>query len=350
MQAGMNITNLVKNAAGHFAAAACSVAGRRRLFVATWREGRNWGDDYLGQALVRYLRSEPLDFKLVETNLHLDWHQLNHGDILVVGGGGLWGPSGTGRLDDRLFSVWMGTKANLVIANIGIESFSQSSVPQLEALADKSRFLSFRDEESYTLAYKHIGDRSQWCADNTYLSPLKIAREPVSRCIAVNLCGPEQENNSRNYSTAAIIENIKRLPTFGYSLRGIVFSYMKSLSDFPHCVQVDQSCHRTFSADPLRTCELFIGMHFHSCALSLQNEIPTVAISYSDKVRRLFAEYKMEEFCLDPTRDDMTIIPTLVALAYQNRDLLTARIRDGNARAQGRLILFRKKMREMLAS
>lgn len=328
------------------------MTSKKRLFIATWIEGKNWGDDYLSKSLLQYIKTQKTDYKIIETNLYLDYHLLTEKDILLIGGGGLWGPSGTGCLEQKLFNTWMETKADLIIANIGIESFTDSSASKLVDLANKSKLISFRDEKSYRIAKQILkGKKCIWGADNTYLYPLKVKRSPKPHCIAVNVCGPEQENHYRKYSIKTIIKKILQLkPKF--SIEGAVFSYHdSSRSDYKYCVQIDQTCKKTFSEIPFQDCELFIGMHFHSCLLALQNEIPTIGINYSDKVKRLFHEYDLDEFCIEPEDiDSLNKLPLIITSMYKNRECVVSKIRKGNARAKKRLAQFTVELKRILTT
>jgi hypothetical protein len=350
MSVASRTVGLCAIAAGTVASTISGILSSPRIFLATWREGKNWGDDYLAQSLIRYLTARKVPFKVIETGLSLEHHYPTARDVVLVGGGGLWGPSGSGRLDDLLYSAWASTKATLIVANIGIESFHPSSAAQLLHLAARSSLLSFRDELSYTLARGVLPEEvCMWAADNTYLAPLKIDRLSEPGCIAVNLCGPEQENHVRPYSVPRIIKSILQLKGLGYEIRAAVFTYGGPLTDYQHCVQVDASCSKGFSVIPFRDCEVFIGMHFHSCLLAMQNEIPVVGISYSDKVRRLFTEYGLPMYCIDPEDPDLpTKIPSLVASARDQREKLIGQMRDGNSRALDRLAPFCAKLCNLL--
>lgn len=329
---------------------AARVASRRRIFVASWRQGQNYGDDYLAEAVERFLRPRCADLPIVQTNLHLDNYGLTANDILVLAGGGLWGPSGSGRLEQALYDAWVNTPAHLVVANIGIESFDPAAAPQLAALRKKAELFSVRDQESWRIAAEVLGPQGAlWTADSTYLAPLRISRSPAPGCVAVNLCGPEQENFRRPYSVEPIIAAISRLRDQGCLLKGSVFRYAPSQSNYTLCRQIDPACSPTFSPEPFGQCELFIGMHFHSVLLALQNEIPVLALSYSDKVRRLMDEYGLAACCLDPGDPDIgDKISHQLQSMRADQETLSARIRQGNSAARDRLRAFETQVERIL--
>lgn len=316
----------------------------KKIFIATWREGKNFGDDYLSLSLKKFLKEKFSHSSIIETNLRLDNYSLTKKDILIIGGGGLWGPSGTGKLENRFYLKWMNTKAQLIIANIGIESFDPSSGDQLIDLCNKTALFSLRDETSWLIVKKVIGEgKAFWAADNSYLNPIQIKRKPISRCIGVNLCGPEQENYRKNYSIDSIIRAISKLSRLGYSIRATVLTYEGSLSDYRYCKQIDPTCPRYFSIVPYRDCDLFIGMHFHSIVLALQNCVPVISINYSDKVKRIMDEYGLGAYCLEPA-DPELFDKMLSRINTMDKSDILNRIREGNENARQRLIPFKNKM------
>ena len=317
---------------------------KKRIFVATWREGKNFGDDYLSLALTGYLKCKFPDAKIVQTNLHLDNYNPTINDILIIGGGGLWGPNGSGRLESRLYSAWMNVQSKLIIANIGIESFDSSSVEQLTGLCNKAELFSLRDKTSWLIVKKVLGEnKAFWAADNSYLNPIQIKREPIKGCIGVNLCGSEQEDYRKSYSIDSIIKSISKLSKLGYNIRAVVFTYEGPLSDYKYCKQIDPTCSRYFSIAPYRNCELFIGMHFHSIILALQNCVPVIAINYSDKVKRVMQEYGLGAYCLEP--EDSELFDKMLSLIRtMDKGDIISRIRERNESARQRLIPFENKL------
>jgi len=316
----------------------------KRIFVATWREGKNFGDDYLALTLTKYLKKTFPGTEIVQTDLHLNNHVLTRRDTLIIGGGGLWGSSGTGSLESRLYSAWMNTPSKLIIANIGIESFNSSSLGQLTKLCNKAELFSLRDETSLLTVKEALGEsKAFWGVDNSYLDPIQIKREPLKGFIGVNLCGPEQENYRKNYSMQLIIETISKLAKLGYEIRALVMTYDGPLTDYKYCRQIDPNCSSRFSAAPYRTCEIFIGMHFHSIVMALQNSVPVIAINYSDKVKRIMQEYDLGTYCLEP--DDPMLFDKLISLIRtMDRKDVTRRIHEGNDRAKERLAHFENKL------
>jgi polysaccharide pyruvyl transferase WcaK-like protein/ubiquinone/menaquinone biosynthesis C-methylase UbiE len=320
----------------------------KRLFIACWREGKNFGDDYLSLSLKTYLTSAYPTLKIIETNLHLDNYVLTQKDILIIGGGGLWGPSGSGHLSDKLYSIWINTKAKLIIANIGIESFDPSSAKMLTALCSKAELFSLRDKKSWLIVKETIGEGKAFlAADNTYLGSIQIKREPVKGHISVNLCGPEQENFRKDFPISSIIKSINELSKRGFIIKAVPFTYKGTLSDYKYCKEIDPNCPECFSTEPYSDCELFIGMHFHSIILALQNNIPVFAINYSDKVKRLMQEYGLNEYCVEPDDPDMFNKMLSFAGTIDKNDILN-KIRKGNENAKERLVPFKSRLQEII--
>ncbi len=332
------------------ALAAARAIGRRAVFVATWREGKNFGDDYLGSALCGYLKNKLPNARIISTNLMAKGHRLSKDDVLIIGGGGLWGPCGRGALSTTLYESWMNTEAKLIIANIGVESYDPASSGQLIELSNKALLFSVRDYKSWSITRQVLGENQVlWAADNTYLNPLRIKRRPRKHCIGVNICGPEQENHSRLYPVEAIVSGVSKLSDLGYSLKGAVFTYQNALSDYKYCRQIDSNCRDSFSVAPYRDCEIFIGMHFHSVVLALQNKIPVIAISYSDKVQRLMTEYGLQQYCLAPEDSELPEKLALLIKTLDKKEVLQ-KIHEGNERVRQRLKIFESQLLEVMTS
>ena len=88
-------------------------------------------------------------------------------------------------------------------------------------------------------------------------------------------------------------------------------------------------------------------MHFHSVILALQNEVPVIAINYSDKVKRLMQEYGLAEYCLEPEEPDLS--DKIISLMHDmDRSDIANRIREGNEKAQQRLVRFEKELHKEL--
>jgi len=317
------------------------LGGGRRCFVAYWEQGGNFGDDYLSQALTRYLGLAHPEMKVVHTGLDLGGQNPRRGDVVIIAGGGLWGPSGTQELDARLYAAWMGLEAPLVLANLGIESFGGRSAEQIRAIAAKAALFSVRDAQSLAYAEEALGAGAVlWGADTTYLSPVEVQRRPVAGRVGVNLCGPEVEDHSRDYSLDLVLEGLRALQAAGHTLHAVAFSHGAAHSDLPHCRRADPDCPPRFSTGPYQQSEFFVGMRFHSVLLALQNEVPVIAVNYSGKVRRLMREYDLEDFCLEP--DDPTLPGKLAVLAQAvGAAPVAEKMRAGNERAQARLVPFK---------
>ncbi len=286
---------------------------------------------------------------MIEVDLQLSGYRPNADDVLIIGGGGLWGPCATGCLADALYDRWLAVPARLVLANLGIESFVPASSEQVANLCRKAAIFSFRDAWSWSVASAAVSEQTVfWAADTTYLSPIQMKRSQVERCIGVNVCGPEVGNYTNNYSMDAVVAALLHLSTIGYHLKATVLSYGGLQPDHAHCLRVDAQCPRRFTLAPYRDCEVFIGMRFHSVLLALQNNIPVVAINYSHKVRRVMEEYGLERYCLEPT--DPALQEKLVRLVKTVRNQeVRDKIGEGNSRARQRLVRFTEELHRVIS-
>lgn len=324
------------------------VTNRRRIFIATWRTGGNFGDDYLARAMESFVRRSAPGGRIVHTNLYLDSYRTNPEDLLIVGGGGVWGAKGNGRLDRSLYRAWMSARCPLALANISFESFDPLAGEQLKELASKAELFSVRDEASWTTASRILGDgRVLFAADTSYLDPIRVERSPVPGRIGVNVCNPAQGGGVTVESFPGIADGIARLRDLGYGLRCVAMRNGGPSPDYLFCRKIDPSCPEAFSPDVFRECELFIGIRFHSVLLALQNRIPVIAIACTQKVRRLMQEYRLEEFCLEPGEPEFGARLRSLVEAVDEEKMIAA-IADGNRRAEARLVPFTEQLRGFL--
>ena len=52
-------------------------------------------------------------------------------------------------------------------------------------------------------------------------------------------------------------------------------------------------------AGVVKTCDLFLGMRFHSCLFALANAVPCVGLAYESKVTTLFKRFELGEWVID---------------------------------------------------
>ena len=323
---------------------------QRKLYVAAWVDGKNYGDDYLSETITRFLNKKYKKYKIIQATLDLKKCKINKNDVVLLAGGGLWGPSGTGCLEENLYSIWTNTKAKLIVANMGIESFDPIYSKQLIKFIKKADLISFRDKKSFLIAKGVSKDASLiWGADNTFLNTINVTRNPIPKCIGINLCGPETENHIKKYSMDNITENISKLKDYGYSIKSTVFSYGETSSDYNYCKEIDSECLKEFSIRPYENCEIFIGMRFHSIVLALQNNIPVIAINYSDKVKRIMEEYELGDFCIEPEAAyNFNTIFSLINKVSESKVIITEKICTGNTNSKNRLSKFEYELDQIL--
>ena len=324
------------------------VSRRSRIFIATWRSGRNFGDDYIAGAMEAHVLTRTSSARVVHANLFLDSYRTNPDDLVIVGGGGIWGPLGDGRLDPGLYAAWMKVRCPLVLANIGFESFTPAGEGELRSLAPRVALFSVRDQESWQIVSGVLGaDRVLWSADTSYLHPTQLDRRVVSRRVGVNLCNPAQERLLPMESATTIARGVAQLRQSGYDLRAVSLRSGGPNPDFAFCRQVDPDCPEAFVPDVFRECELFIGMRYHSILLALQNLIPVVAIVCSLKVRRLMEEYGLAEYAVDPARTgfERNLASAVAALDPQH---VVEKMRKGNVEAERRVSAFAARLDPLL--
>ncbi len=322
-----------------------------KIYVSAWTDGKNFGDDYLASAMFDYLKKNfaKRKFEVKPATLNIADIKLTENDIVIVAGGGLWGPSNTQCLEEHLYQIWNNCNAKLILANIGIESFNDKYGYQLKNIAQKAELISFRDRKSFEIATNIIKDEKIILgADTSYLNPIHIKTFPKNNVLGVNLCGPEVENNINNYNMEFIIDEINLLQESGYFVSATPFSYNDAYNDFVYCKKVDKSCKKRFSITPYKNCEIFLGMRFHSIIIALQNRIPTIAITYSDKVRRLMQEYDLNDFCIMPNELTKTLLLNKIQKIKRERTNILDRIKFGNSLQNNRINEFTKHLEELI--
>lgn len=318
---------------------------KKRIFISAWVDGNNYGDTYLANAVKSFINQQyGKAYKIKQISLDLSNNHISKNDVVIMAGGGLWGPSGTEKLSDDLYTNFMNTKAKLMIFNLGIESFNEKYVEQLNDIINKSSFISFRDIKSYSIAKECSPcNKVLLGMDSTYLFPLIINTNPKDNFICTNLCGPETENNIRNWDNNIIIDNLLKLKDYGFSLKSVVFSHDKHANDFDYCSKIDADCENIFSFAAYEKCELFIGMRFHSILIALQNNIPVIAINYSDKVKRIMSEYDLDCCCVNP--EDLYNFDYLldkVKYLKENKSLIINKIKEKNKFFSNKVEEFKK--------
>lgn len=89
-------------------------------------------------------------------------------------------------------------------------------------------------------------------------------------------------------------------------------------------------------------------MRFHSIIIALQNRIPTIAITYSDKVRRLMQEYDLNDFCIMPNELTKTLLLNKIQKIKRERTNILDRIKFGNSLQNNRINEFTKHLEELI--
>lgn len=147
----------------------------------------------------------------------------------------------------------LGKRLGVNIAKDDIKNrFSLSSVPSEEVYKDFIKSFAniiqdFANEGYYFIFFPHIYSDLQAISDLLTSLPDKIVRERVT---------------------------VERLHSDVELVKDTVKSYL--------------------------ACNLFIGMRFHSCLLSIKLNIPTLGIATTNKIRGLFNAMKIEKQAIDP--------------------------------------------------
>ena len=269
--------------------------------------------------------------------------------LFLLRGGGLIGPSNTLCIPDDLYEKWTNLICKIALLNIGVESFDIKYKHQIYNLLEKVEFISLRDMQSFKLIKRYDKFQNVFLgADSTFLSPLLVKRMPEVNVIGVNLCGPEVENFTNNYSIINIVNAINDLKNLQYKIIAVNFSNDSTYNDVQYGKMVDSSSEDGFSLYAYERCKFFIGMRFHSILLALQNQIPCIAITYSDKVKRLMSEYNLDEYCLEPTSVYSKKLLNLLIKITKNEKSIVKTIINNNNKQMLRLDIVKANIDKLL--
>jgi len=126
------------------------------------------------------------------------------------------------------------------------------------------------------------------------MRPRRIERAPDPRATGVNL-RIWDFGEGRRYDNAAWCEAINALPG---EKETIPLSFAEGFRDTEAMRGIRGRQNDRFDMDLYRDLRVVVGMRLHSLIFAVQNGIPAIGIAYTPKVRRLFAEVGLEEYCL----------------------------------------------------
>jgi Uncharacterized conserved protein len=250
----------------------------------------NVGDETILGVMREFLR--PHNVIPIQTGFSADKEsieRLNGFDFLILGGGGLFNDSPTSPFDT--FDQWRKhLKPPIGILGIGVKKIDPSYSDSIYSLVEHSRFFIVRDKESHSLL-SH--PKVQLAPDLTFYKPQQVDPYPILSRSQVT-CGV----NLRP-SRTGINDWIRSIISLRCSRRAIPFSVVPSFDDREPLSLLDVACPREFDLRSYFGLDIFIGVAFHSIVFAIQNGIPSLAVDYHPKVRRLMQDIDLNEYSLD---------------------------------------------------
>ncbi|MEW5815635.1 MAG: polysaccharide pyruvyl transferase family protein [Spirochaetota bacterium] len=250
----------------------------------------NAGDDVILQILRNYL--SPHNVIPVQTGFLADnetIRRLNDFDFLILGGGGLFNDSPTGPFHN--FDQWMSyLETPIGVLGVGIKKINKEFIVPIHALVERSRFFVVRDKESQDL----IGlPKVQLAPDLTFYQPQRV--NPYQRISNEQvICGINLRPARKG--TSEWVRSISLLPC---TKRAIPFSVVPAFDDRDPLLAIDENCPVRFNLQAYFGLDMVIGVAFHSIVFAIQNGIPSIAINYHPKVKRLMEDMGLGDYSLD---------------------------------------------------
>jgi hypothetical protein len=276
-----------------------------------WRAG-NQGDFAIRENLERVLAPHhvvPIDLPFHMTRDELD--RLNLLDFLLLGGGGLF--QATPPIPFDTFDEWgPQLKTPIGVVGVGIDTVTPRFQPAVQALVDQACFFYVRDRDSQELV-NH--PKVQVAPDLSFLYPL-----PRSVNLSPSRSWPVCGVNLRKVPSLDVDRWIKTLRRLPVRLRGIPLSTFGAWEEVQTLRQFDETCPAAFDPSLYQNLDVMVGMAFHSVVFAIQAGIPTIAIAYAPKVRRMFDHLGLGQWLLD--LDEWDRLPELVERATENRSQL----------------------------
>lgn len=250
-------------------------------------------------------------------------NNLENADVLISGGGSLLQDSTS--IKSLLYYLWvifmaLVNKKKVIIFAQGIGPINNPFARFLtKILLRKTNHISVRDEKSLFLL-RGWGLSPQLVADPMWNLELN-SREPLGR-IGIQL---------RTWKTLTdeFILSLARNVATQYSDKEIYIYSFQDSQDFDVCKKfqnylslINNDIKSTLiyqrtnkeMVDSFRNLDSLIAMRYHACLLAIKYGIPTLPISYDEKVEKLAKELDLEYLNLDEIEKIPTIVENLKSI------------------------------------
>lgn len=297
-----------------------------RVGLLGWWAGKNEGDCYMLDVLKRSFakgftaRPKKIPFKYT----WLKRVYLNSFDFLMVGGGGLFIGAPPKPFDT--FDKWgRSLKPGLAFFGVSVERLDPEYEAVTKLLIEKSRFFIVRDTRSFELLRK-LSPKVELAPDITFLYPRRVKRDSAPEHIGVNL---RKTDNCDASLWAASINSLKGKKVL------VPMSDLEDCHDLDAMSGVEGERLSSFDISVYGRLEFMVAMRLHSVIFAVQNAVPVIGIAYAPKVRNLFSDLGLSEFCLEP--DEHHKLPETFRKLSSRRDEIALRLQRYTEEASSEL-------------
>jgi len=256
-----------------------------------WWKGKNEGDNYIKYCLKRSFSDYNVTFLSTCLPTWTNLRKINKLDFLIIGGGGLFI-----ERPPPPFNTYLDWKHKLKVPfgflGIGVQEINPKLSPTYQALCDDSIFFSVRDEDSHDLL-RPFSSNILVAPDLTFLYPRTLPIG-IRDKIGVNL-RVWNFDEKRSYDNKEWCKAINDLPN---TKKTIPLSFLKNIDDREAMKNINGEKNKKFDMMLYSDVHIMIGMRYHSIIFAVQNFIPSIGISYTPKVRRLFSAMYLDRYCL----------------------------------------------------
>ncbi|MGE3278335.1 MAG: polysaccharide pyruvyl transferase family protein [Candidatus Altimarinota bacterium] len=238
-------------------------------------------------------------------------------DQIIIGGGGILVDRHIKAVVLWWFQLRTIKKSGIPYSFIGnsLELKSWWSRWLFKPFLKSARWISVRDQASHKLlnsmdiASELVDDLSSW-------APLDLEPRKTQKLLAVALCrwgiGERQASVLRQFMQQKQQEGFQIIglafQTVGDDDRQVLkelFPSVEITSELPDVLEV------------LRTCEALIAMRYHAVLLGLRFHIPTIALSYQEKVANLMSDRGLSDLCIPIQKIDGQSVQQLFLKAVE---------------------------------
>lgn len=256
----------------------------------------NAGDDILMQAICFLFKEHNLMFSSWFPGLSM----LNNCDLIVVGGGSIWPGNTFFELGDNLIKK---LKTPYMVIGISTKRADDHVLNNNQNLMAQAQLFLVRDQASKNILKHHNSVAT--ATDLFWTMPFEVERKVNEARFSIGFNLRMWENTVSDY--AQIVSTVKShgdIIPFPMYFGSHIHESSASLSDVEllKALKLDD-VPKSFSIRALENCHIMVAMRFHAILLAIRSGIPTIGFDYHPKVKALFEENDLAEFCISLNDD-----------------------------------------------